>query len=91
MDRNSNTEVREIVRLEDCTYWELLTDEERAFDKRLEACTTVEELQQLGEEMDQFFKDNPLPPKVINNMTLEEFCKKYDLIDIRDLKGKYGF
>lgn len=91
MDRNSNTEAREIVRLEDSAYWELLTEEERAFHKRFKACTTMEELRQLGEEMDQFFKDNPQPPKVIDNMTLEEFKQKYDLIDIRDLTGKYGF
>ena len=24
-------------------------------------------------------------------MSIEEFKEKYDLIDIRDLKGKYGF
>ena len=28
---------------------------------------------------------------IITDMTVEEFTKKYDLIDINDLKGKYGF
>ena len=26
-----------------------------------------------------------------SDMSIEEFKEKYDLIDIRDLKGKYGF
>ena len=75
-------------RLENSGLWELLTEEERTFDKRLEACNTIEELQLVGEEINAFYKDKPI--RTID-MTIEEFTKKYDLIDIKDLKGKYGF
>ena len=39
----------------------------------------------LTEEELELFK------KAENCTTVEEFTKKYDLIDINDLKGKYGF
>lgn len=57
--------------------------------RRLEQCTTIEELRQLEEEMNLRFKDEEQEEDI--DMSIEEFKEKYDLIDIRDLKGKYGF
>ena len=75
-------------KMDNSPFWEFLTEEEWAYHKRFMACTTIEELQQLGEEMNAFFEDKPI--RAIE-MPIEEFKKKFDLIDIKDLKGKYGF
>lgn len=68
---------------------ELLTEEQLEYHRRLEQCTTIEELRQLEEEMNLRFKDEEQEEDI--DMSIEEFKEKYDLIDIRDLKGKYGF
>ena len=55
---------------------QLLTEEELEIHRRFERCSTIEEIRQLEEDID---------------MSIEEFKEKYGLIDIKDLKGKYGF
>ena len=70
---------------------ELLTEEQLEYHRRLEQCTTIEELWQLEEEMNLRFKDEEQMQEEDIDMSIEEFKEKYDLIDIRDLKGKYGF
>lgn len=70
---------------------QLLTEEELEFHRRFEQCTTIEELRQLEEEMNRFYENSePIQEEDID-MSIEEFKEKYDLIDIKDLKGKYGF
>lgn len=71
---------------------ELLTEEELNLNKRFEECKTIEELKALEKEINVLYENNAdtRQHKQIN-MSLEEFKKKYDLVDIRDLKGKYGF
>ena len=71
---------------------ELLTEEELYLNKRFEECKTIEELKALEKEINVLYENNAdtRQHKQIN-MSLEEFKKKYDLVDIRDLKGKYGF
>lgn len=71
---------------------ELLTEEELKLNKRFEECKTMEDLKALEKEINLHYENiaEPLQYKQIN-MSLEEFKKKYELVDIRDLKGKYGF
>ena len=69
----------------------LLTEEQLEYHRRFEQCTTIEELRQLEEEMNFRYKnEEPLQEEDID-MSIEEFKEKYGLIDIKDLKGKYGF
>ena len=69
----------------------LLTEEQLEYHRRFEQCTTIEELRQLEEEMNLRYKnEEPLQEEDID-MSIEEFKEKYGLIDIKDLKGKYGF
>ena len=69
----------------------LLTEEQLEYHRRFEQCTTIEELRQLEEEMNFWYKnEEPLQEEDID-MSIEEFKEKYGLIDIKDLKGKYGF
>ena len=69
----------------------LLTEEELELFKKAENCTTVEELQKLEKETNEINEGISQTSHIITGMTVEEFTKKYDLIDINDLKGKYGF
>ena len=69
----------------------LLTEEELELFKKVENCTTIEELQKLEVEMTTINESRTTSSHIITDMTVDEFTKKYDLIDINDLKGKYGF
>ena len=69
----------------------LLTEEELELFKKVENCTTIEELQKLEVEMTTINESRATSSHIITDMTVDEFTKKYDLIDINDLKGKYGF
>lgn len=69
----------------------LLTEEELELFKKAKNCTTVEELQKLDKETNTINEGMSQTSHIITDMTVEEFTKKYDLIDINDLKGKYGF
>ena len=68
-----------------------LTEEERELFKKAGNCTTIEELQNLEKETSTINEGIRQTSHIITDMTVEEFTKKYDLIDIKDLKGKYGF
>lgn len=75
----------------DYDYFDLLTEEELELNRRFRECTSMEELQKVAEET-KFLNENTETiryPEI--SMTLEEFKQKYNMIDIRDLKGKYGF
>ena len=70
---------------------QLLTEEELEILKKFEQCTTIEELKQLEREVNML-NENKSPIEYEDmDMSTEEFKEKYDLIDLRDLKGKYGF
>ena len=69
----------------------ILTDEELELFRKVENCTTIEELQKLEVETNTINESRIPSSHIITDMTVEEFTKKYDLIDINDLKGKYGF
>lgn len=70
---------------------QLLTEEELEILKKFEQCTTIEELKQLEREVN-ILNENKSPIEYEDmDMSTEEFKEKYDLIDIRDLNGKYGF
>ena len=69
----------------------LLTEEELELFRKVENCTTIEELQKLEVEMTTINESRTTSSHIITDMTVDEFTKKYDLIDINDLKGKYGF
>lgn len=70
---------------------QLLTDEQLKVHRRLEQCTTIEELREIEEELNLLNeKVEPFQEEDID-MSIEEFKEKYGLINIKDLKGKYGF
>ena len=69
----------------------LLTEKELELFRKAENCTTNEELQKLEKETNVINEGISQTSHIITDMTVEEFTKKYDLIDINDLKGKYGF
>ena len=69
----------------------LLTEKELELFRKAENCTTNEELQKLEKETNEINEGISQTSHIITDMTVEEFTKKYDLIDINDLKGKYGF
>ena len=69
----------------------LLTEKELELFRKAENCTTNEELQKLEKETNTINEGMSQTSHIITDMTVEEFTKKYDLIDINDLKGKYGF
>ena len=61
------------------------------FHRRFEQCTTIEELKQLEEELN-LLNDNVETIQYKSfDMSIKEFKEKYGYIDIKDLKGKYGF
>ena len=69
----------------------LLTEKELELFRKAENCTTIEELQKLEKETSTINEGISQTSHIITDMTVEEFTKKFDLIDINDLKGKYGF
>lgn len=69
----------------------LLTEEELELFRKAGNCTTIEELQKLEKETSTINEGINQTSQIVTDMTVEEFTKKYDLIDINDLKGKYGF
>ena len=69
----------------------LLTEKELELFRKAENCTTNEELQKLEKETNEINEGISQTSHIITDMTVEEFTKKFDLIDINDLKGKYGF
>ena len=69
----------------------LLTEKELELFRKAENCTTNEELQKLEKETNEINEGISQTSHIITGMTVEEFTKKYDLIDINDLKGRYGF
>ena len=70
---------------------QLLTEEELDILKRFEQCTTIEELKQLEREVSLLNESKGSIVYEDMDISTEEFKDKFDLIDIRDLKGKYGF
>ena len=68
-----------------------LTAEELEYDKRFKQCSTIEELQKLADETNLLYENNAQIQYREIDMTVEEFKEKYGLVDINDLKGKYGF
>ena len=69
----------------------LLTEKELELFRKAENCTTIEELQKLEKETSTINEGISQTSHIITDTTVEEFTKKFDLIDINDLKGKYGF
>ena len=69
----------------------LLTEKELELFRKAENCTTIEELQKLEKETSTINEGISQTSHIITDMTVEEFTKKFDLIDINDLKVKYGF
>ncbi len=72
-------------------YNDLLTEEELKLFKKADNCSTIEELQKLEKETKNITEGISQTSHIITDMTVDEFTEKYDLIDIDDLKGKYGF
>ena len=72
-------------------YYKLLTEEELCLNKEAEKCTTIEELRVLEENTNLLNENSKQTVHEITNMTVEEFKKEYQLVDINDIKGKYGF
>ena len=72
-------------------YFDLLTEEELAINKRVRECNTIEELLQLADELSALNENSDFANRKVINMSVEEFKKKYNLVDIKDLNGKYGF
>ena len=70
---------------------QLLTEEELEILKKFEQCTTIEELKQLEREVSLLNESKGSIVYEDMDISTEEFKDKFDLIDIRDLKGKYGF
>ena len=69
----------------------LLSGEELEYHERFMRCTTIEELQKMADDTNHINENvDSIQYKTID-IPLEEFKNKYDLIDIKDLKGKYGF
>lgn len=68
-----------------------LTAEELEYHKKFEQCSTIEELQKLADETNLLYENNTHIQYREIDMTIEEFKEKYGLVDINDLKGKYGF
>lgn len=69
---------------------ELLSEEQLKIHNRLCNCTTMQELRQVVLDASKLNESTDPQPLEIG-MSIEEFKKKYDLVDIEDLKGKYGF
>ena len=67
------------------------TAEELEYDKRFKQCSTIEELQKLADETNLLYENNSQIQYRKIDMTIDEFKEKYGLVDINDLKGKYGF
>lgn len=67
-----------------------MSDEELELHRKMESCTTIEELRELVNEYNILI-ENQGHEKINLDMTEEEFKKVYGYINIRDLKGKYGF
>lgn len=70
---------------------QLLTEEQLEVHRRLEQCTTIEELREIEEELNLLNENVELSQEEDIDMSIEEFKEKYGLINIKDLKGKYGF
>ena len=68
-----------------------LTAEELEYHKKFEQCSTIEELQKLADETNLLYENNTQIQYREIDMTIDEFKEKYGLVDINDLKGKYGF
>lgn len=69
----------------------LLSEEELEYHKRFMSCTTIEELQKMADDTNHINENVGSIQYRTIDIPLEEFKNKYDLIDIKDLKGKYGF
>ena len=69
----------------------LLSEEELEYHKRFMSCTTIEELQKMADDTNHINENVDSIQYRTIDIPLEEFKNKYDLIDIKDLKGKYGF
>lgn len=70
---------------------QLMTEKELDIHNRFEQCTTIEELKQLEEELNLLNEDVEDIQYKSFDMPIEEFKEKYGYVDIKDLKGKYGF
>ena len=70
---------------------ELFTEEELEYHNRFKSCSSIEELQKLADETNRINESVDAIQYRTIDMSIEEFKKRYDLIDIKDLNGKYGF
>lgn len=70
---------------------ELLSEKEQMIIKKINSCTTIEELREVEKEFSNINEGKESTHYSEHNMSIEEFKNKYDLIDIKDLRGKYGF
>ena len=69
----------------------LLSEKGIEIHKRLLECETIEELQAIVLDTEIFNEDKSNACFIELDISEEEFEKMYDLIDIDNLKGKYGF
>ena len=70
---------------------QLMTEEELEIHRRFIQCTSIEELRQLEEELNLLNENVETIQYKSFDMSIEEFKERYGYIDIKDLKGKYGF
>lgn len=69
---------------------ELLTEEERRFYNEFTQCRTMEEIDELKkkwEKLNESHKNNEITHY---DMTVEEFCKKYDLVSLEEIMERRG-
>lgn len=70
---------------------EFLTEEELALHKEFHCCKTEEELNKFIEKVEilnESHENNEIPHL---DMTLEEFCEKYNCTKLDDIMKRYGF
>lgn len=71
--------------------WELMTEEEIVFFEAFHNCKTDEEVLELMErekKLNESRENNEIPHL---DMTLDEFCAKYNCTKLEDIMKKYGF
>ncbi|MGM9746448.1 MAG: hypothetical protein ACI30H_05780 [Paludibacteraceae bacterium] len=71
--------------------FELMTEEDIAFFEAFHNCKTDEEIDALIEQerkLNESRKNNDIPHL---DMTLEEFCERYNCTKLDDIMKKYGF
>jgi len=69
---------------------ELLTEEGRKLHEEFTQCQSMEEIEELKKRWDKLneSRENNETPRV--DMTAEEFCKKYGLVSLEEIKERHG-